>query len=57
VPCARFNHGHQHIPGRLAFSRALPINLGGLAAGASAGEARRCIGSFARDCPAVVMGR
>lgn len=44
VPCARFNHGHQHIPGRLAFSRALPINRGGLAAGASAGEARRCIG-------------
>jgi hypothetical protein len=30
VPSARFNHGHQHIPGRLAFSRALPINLGGL---------------------------
>jgi hypothetical protein len=57
VPCARFNHGHQHIPGRLAFSRALPINLGGLAAGASAGEARRCIGSVARDCPAVVMRR
>ena len=57
MPCARFNHGHQHIPGRLAFSRALPINLGGLAAGASAGEARRCIGSIARDCPAVVMRR
>src|SRR5450755_2846734 len=57
VPCARFNHGHQHIPGRLAISRALPINRGGLAAGASAGEARRCIGSVARDCPAVVMRR
>ncbi len=51
MPYARFSHGHQHIPGRLAFSRALPINLGGLAAGASAGEARRCIGSVARDCP------
>lgn len=51
MPCARFNHGHQHIPGRLAFSRALPINLGGLATGASAGEARRCIGSCCEGLP------
>jgi hypothetical protein len=56
VPCARFNHRHQHIPGRLAFSRALP-NQPRRTCGRSAGEARRCIGSVARDCPAVVMRR
>jgi hypothetical protein len=57
VPCARFNHG------QAAYSR--PV---GFPAGAanqppqtcgrrSAGEACRCIGSVARDCPAVVMRR
>ena len=58
VPCARFNHG------QAAYSRPIGLPAGAanqpradFAAGASAGEAHRCIGSGARDCRTVVMRR
>ena len=57
VPCARFNHG------QAAYSRPIGFHAGAAnqppqtCGRRSAGEACRCIGSVARDCPAVVMRR